>query len=168
MEIFIWNKSFWKLYWSEIVNGRKTGPDNFPCFPTQWMCAMKLAAYVFKYERKRINMLQAMLICLIFEMFHSIVFVMFIIYWSIIAIFFSYYPLPYTNITVGNIIYDFNFLKPMLLTLKPQFQIYILPFIIILFIPNIVRSKAMVLLSLIRCWLFLCLVIVVLLFLMLP
>ena len=23
-------------------------PDNFPCFPTQEMCAMKLAAYVFK------------------------------------------------------------------------------------------------------------------------
>ena len=28
LEISIWHKSFWKLYWSELVTGRKTGPES--------------------------------------------------------------------------------------------------------------------------------------------
>ena len=33
MEIAIWHKSFGKLYWSEIVNDRKTDPGLRPLFP---------------------------------------------------------------------------------------------------------------------------------------
>ena len=33
VEISIWHKRFWKLYWSEIVNGRKTGPRQLSLFP---------------------------------------------------------------------------------------------------------------------------------------